>query len=183
VTELKDSGSTGRRRARVLVLGIGNVLMSDDGIGVHVVRELRKRPWAGVLVAEAGTALLDAAPLLGWADRALVIDAFAGAGSPGTIYWGLLDVERSRSNRCSPHELGLCQAIDLLGPRRSHGEVWVMGVEPGRVALGLDLTPALQAAVPRVADLAAQKIAEWRRLRLLPGVPANRNQKKWSIPG
>ena len=151
-----------RRRPRLLVLGIGNALASDDGVGVHVVRELRRHPRAGVLVTETGTAILDALPLLAWADRVVVIDALRAGRAPGTIYWTRLAERGRESSPFSLHELDLSRALTLLPPDRARPEIWVVAVEPERLGLGLDLSPAVRAAVSRVATLVNQKLAQWR---------------------
>ena len=60
---------------RILVLGLGNLLLRDDGVGVQAVRQLQKDPPAGAKVVEVGTAVLDALHLYEWAGRCLAIDA------------------------------------------------------------------------------------------------------------
>ena len=150
------------RRARLLVLGIGNVLMSDDGVGVHAVRELRRRPRAGVLVTEVGTAILDAVSLLAWADRVLVIDAFRVGGAPGSIYRAEpADLWCDRA-RLALHELDLLGALELLPRGRPRPELAVLGVEPERLELGLELSPPVAAALPEVVRMAHETVTRWR---------------------
>jgi hydrogenase maturation protease len=71
---------------RVLIAGVGNVLLSDDGVGVHAVRELQKNPMPGVTVAEIGTAIFHGLHFLENAEHVLVIDATKGGKPPGTVY-------------------------------------------------------------------------------------------------
>ncbi|MHC4499981.1 MAG: hydrogenase maturation protease, partial [Planctomycetota bacterium] len=59
----------------VAIVGLGNLLLSDDGVGIHAVRQLQKDPPEGVAVAEVGTAALRAQELLGQADIVIAIDA------------------------------------------------------------------------------------------------------------
>ncbi len=152
----------GRRRARLLVLGVGNLLMSDDGVGVHVVRELQKRPHAGVLVTEVGTAIFDATSLLGWADRVLVIDALYASGPPGTIYFaGFPSVLQCRGHM-SLHELDISAAMELMPRKWDRPEVFVMGVEPESLAMGLELSAEVLAAVPKVVLEVDAKLKAWR---------------------
>ena len=75
-----------RRPPRILIAGLGNCLLRDDGIGVHAIRSLQQNPPPGVVVAEVGTAVLDALHLLEWAEKILAIDAMQAGGNPGTLY-------------------------------------------------------------------------------------------------
>jgi hydrogenase maturation protease len=152
-----------RRRARLLVLGIGNILMSDDGVGVQAVHELRQRPRSGVLITEVGTAILDALSLLGWADRALVIDAFRAGGVPGSIYWAQPGDFYREPTRLALHEVELLGALELLPPGHARPELFLLGVEPERLDLGLGLSPKVEAALPHVVRIVRETVAEWRR--------------------
>ena len=70
-----------------LILGLGNLLLSDEGVGVHVARALAERELPpGVSVVEAGTAFLDVLSDIEKADRILLIDAMEGGGAPGSVY-------------------------------------------------------------------------------------------------
>ena len=66
-----------------VILGVGNLLMSDDGVGIHAVRELLRDPPAGARIVESGTDFLSALPILESARRVLVLDAVRGKGAPG----------------------------------------------------------------------------------------------------
>ncbi len=148
-----------RRGRRILVAGLGNLLLMDDGVGVHAVRELRRHAGCGVTVAEVGTAVLDALHLIEKADRLLAIDAMRAGGPPGTIYsFGVEDVEQ-RPTEASLHELNLLSALTLA--RRRPREITILGVEPGRIDYGLDLTPVVLEALPRLVDAAGRIVAKW----------------------
>jgi hydrogenase maturation protease len=154
----------GRRRgARLLVLGIGNLLMGDDGVGVHVARELRKYPRAGVLVTEIGSAILEAVPLLTWADRVLVIDALMAHGPPGTIYFAPFERIASQPRKKSLHELDLGTALSFLPDGCSQPEVFVLGVQPANLDWSLDLSPEVLRALPHAVTHANEQLRQWRR--------------------
>ena len=132
---------------RILVLGLGNLLLRDDGVGVQAVRQLQKDPPAGAKVVEVGTAVLDALHLYEWADRILAIDAMRAGGSAGTIYpLQISDVE-DRSVQASLHELSLLAAIRFL-PGGKRPAILILGVEPEIIDYGLDLSPKLETALP-----------------------------------
>ena len=79
--------STSRPVAEVLVLGVGNALLGDEGIGVHVARALRRRgPPRGVEVVDGGTTGFELLPWFENRDRVVLVDAIRASGEPGTIY-------------------------------------------------------------------------------------------------
>jgi hydrogenase maturation protease len=140
---------------------LGNLLLRDDGVGVHAVRALREKPPRRVLCAEVGTAVLDSLHLLSWADKILAIDAMAAGGEPGAVYsFGVGDIAES-ARPASLHELGLLSALRFL-PRKNMTEILILGIEPGLIEYGLGLTPAVQQALPLVTQTAKEIIAHWR---------------------
>ena len=151
-----------RRRLRLLVLGIGNLLYTDDGVGVHVVRELRKRRYASILVTEIGTAMLDALPLFEWADRVLVVDAIQAGGKPGSIYWGELSAIRPRALSHSIHDADIASVLGLMSPHRARPDVFVLGIEPASLELGLDLTATVRSVVSHAIGIIDNTLGGWR---------------------
>lgn len=145
------------RPTRTLVVGLGNVLLKDDGVGVHAVRELRKLLPPRILAVDVGTAVLDALHLFEWADRIIGIDAMQAGGPPGTIYtFGVDDVEDC-GVRASLHAMGLVAALRFLKGRRP--AVSILAVEPETMDCGLELSASVQAALPALVE-AARKMAE-----------------------
>lgn len=149
------------RPPRILIAGLGNYLLMDDGVGIHAVRALQKTPPAGAMVAEVGTAVLDALHLLEWADKILAIDAMQAGGAPGTVYaFGTDDVEKGNI-LASLHELNFLAALNFL-KKRPDPEIVVFGVEPERIDYGLDLTPAVAGALPELTAAAREQVRRWR---------------------
>lgn len=131
----------------ILIVGLGNELLRDDGVGVHAIRQLAAVPPHGVRLEEVGTAVLDALPLFEWADVVLALDAVQAGRRPGTIYRmtaGDVVVPRSTT---SLHELGLLQALHLLPPA-DRPALLILGVEPAELDFGTALTPLVAAALP-----------------------------------
>ncbi len=146
---------------RILVVGVGNELLSDDGVGVHAARELQREPMPGVTVVEIGTAILHGLPFIEEADRVLVIDAAKGGQPPGTMY--LFEPRESAwgGTAKSIHALGLWEAARLLLVGKAP-PITVLGVEPASFQLGLTLSAPVHAALPRLVSLARETIAQWR---------------------
>jgi hydrogenase maturation protease len=143
-----------------LILGIGNCLLSDDGVGVHAARLLQVEPPPETAVLAAETDFLSALPFLERCAKALVIDAMDAGQAPGTLYHCRSEELAETGQRHSLHELGLLEALEFLD--RSHRpEVHILGVQPGRIGLALDLSPDVAAALPQVVHTARQIIAEF----------------------
>jgi len=152
----------GETRPRILVAGLGNSILQDDGIGVHAALALAKLDLPGVICADIGTAVLDGLHLYEWADRIIALDAMEAGGQPGDIY--LLSEADVAGGRCeaSLHELSLKAAL-RLSPEPITADIVVVGVEPHTINYGLDLTRPLQAALPRVVALVRRIIDCWRQ--------------------
>jgi hydrogenase maturation protease len=135
---------------RTLVLGVGNVLLQDEGVGVHVVRALgREPPPSHVSVLEIGTAFLDALAEIEQAERIIIVDAMHGGEAPGTIYRVPFEDCARPAVVASMHGFDLSRVFYLAG-RTSPPEVIVIGVEPARIDWGTELSPELQDAIPAV---------------------------------
>ena len=149
------------RGPRILIAGLGNILLRDDGVGVHAIRELQKNPLPGVLTVEVGTAVLDALHLFEWADRILAIDAMQASGPPGTLYSLRVSDIADRRPQASLHELSLLAALRFLS-KGKQPEIVILGVEPEIIDYGLDLSPKVAAALPAVFHSAREIVNYWR---------------------
>ena len=145
-------------REPYLILGIGNCLLSDDGVGVHAARLLEAEPPPMTAILAAETDLLSALPFLERCAKVLVIDAMDAGQPPGTLYHCRSEELAATGQRHSLHGLGLLEALEFLD--QSHRpEVHILGVQPGRIGLALDLSPNVAAALPEVVRAARQIIA------------------------
>ena len=150
-----------RKGPRILIVGLGNVLLMDDGVGVHAIRELQKSPPSGTRVVEVGTAVLDALHLFQWADRVLAIDAMQAGGSAGAVCsLSVSDVDDHRPQG-SLHELNLLAALRFL-PNGRRPAILILGVEPEIIDFGLELSPKVEAALPTVIHSVREIVNSWR---------------------
>lgn len=150
------------RREPYLILGIGNSLLSDDGVGIHAVNFLRKEPPRNTILVAPGTDFLSAAPFLERCTKALVIDAMDTGQPPGSLHYcssrDLVEIHQIHSL----HELGLLAVLEFLDGK-SRPEVHILGVQPGRIELGLQLSPPVASALPQVVRAARRIIAEFEQ--------------------
>jgi hydrogenase maturation protease len=147
---------------RIVILGIGNLLLSDDGAGVHAARALAADPPPGAESVDAGTDVLSALPFLEQATHALILDAVRGGGEPGALY-RLAETDLSpRGGTCTAHAVNVLAARHLSPPGTPWPEVCILGVEPASLELGTDLSPAVAAALPQLERLAREQVASWQ---------------------
>ena len=131
---LTGSGETEKLSQKIVILGIGNILLSDEGIGVHVANELFKRVLPeNVSVVEGGTDGFRLLNVITEADRLIVIDAVRGEGEPGSIYrFDIDDVKRCPSGfKTSVHQIGILEVIDLSGLIGQTPHTTIIGVDVG----------------------------------------------------
>jgi hydrogenase maturation protease len=148
-----------------VVIGLGNVVLSDDGLGVHAVNRLRHRFAIGgdVELVEGGTAGLLLLPYLADARRVIIIDAIDVGARAGTLV--RLDGKewaRAFDVRMTPHDVGL---VDLLGAAELSGawpeQLVLHGAQPSCTAIGTELTDTVGAALDPLVDAIAAELAGW----------------------
>jgi hydrogenase maturation protease len=137
----------------ISVLGLGNVLMGDDGLGPAVVNAFEAEYAVGsdVQVIDLGTPGLDLLPWLADVDRVILVDTVKSDLPPGTLRVYTKDdlLRHLPMARVGPHDPGVKEALLALEfAGRAPREVVVIGVVPGSTGLALELTPAVAAAVP-----------------------------------
>lgn len=148
--------------ARVVVLGVGNLVMRDEGVGVRCVQRLEAEQALpqGVAAIDGGTSTHELLDELENADLLVIIDAVATGGPPGS----LVRLEGDRipsafSHKLSPHQHGindLLATLALLG--RSPAKIVLHGVTPARIELGMDLSPEVEAALPELVARVASEV-------------------------
>jgi len=152
-------------RKSVTVLGIGNVLYSDEGLGVHVLPELRKalQNYEQVEIIEGAT---DGIRLLGPVEDAeylIVIDAVNANKEPGTLII-LKDDEIPAyfSKKLSVHQLGFHEVLQAAKLRnRWPKEVMLFGIQPASLAFGIGLSEEVRKTVPALIDAVVEQIDRW----------------------
>ena len=134
------------------VLGIGNVLLKDEGIGCHVVHALEGISLPDVQIMDGGTCP-DVVQILEATDKLVIVDAVRGGGIPGQIYrFHLEDVTLEQKPFLSLHDMSLVDNLMSMKLRCSVGETVIIGVEPGEIDWGLELSPELQGKMPQIID-------------------------------
>jgi hydrogenase maturation protease len=144
-----------------VIIGVGNVVLGDDGLGVHAVRRLRERhALPGVELVEGGTAGLLLLGHFAASRPTFVVDAVDADAPPGTLVrLEGAECERALVTGRTVHDVGLA---DLLAAALITG-AWpqrlvLHGVQPGSMAVGTELSPAVAAALDRLVDRIAIEV-------------------------
>lgn len=151
----------------VLVLGLGNTLLGDDGVGIHVIRSLaldrRTPPWLRPL--DGGTLGFRLLEQISRAEAVLIVDAAQLGAAAGTIHLfdrNELAFHVGRTGRISAHEAGLADLLTLARLEGFEpGHLALIGIQPQTVDWGEALSPLVAAATAAACELAVQTARTW----------------------
>ena len=149
--------------SKISVVGIGNLLMQDDGVGVHVVKRLSELDLPeGVNLIDGGTHSYDLVEFFCESNIIIIIDAMQAGGEPGTIYRAPLEeLGLKTDDTCiSLHQLHFVDAMHMVNLLGHHPRAIVFGVEPASIQLSLELSPEIAAKLPRLVELVHNEIIE-----------------------
>ena len=147
---------------KTVVLGIGNELYKDEGVGVHVVRILQAKlpsPDSAVEVIDGGTSP-DIWPLIDGASKLIIVDAVRGGCEPGTIYrFTPQQIVADGGLITSVHQIGILENLSLMELVGGKPEdTVVIGVEPAELEPGLELSAELQERMPKIIQTVLREI-------------------------
>lgn len=156
----EEKSQTGRF-SHILILGVGNLLLSDEGVGVHIAQRMMEMKLPPkVRVVEGGTDGFGLINIILEADRMILIDAVRGGGAPGDLY--RFDVEECNPFpdlfKTSVHQISILEVINLSGLIGSTPRTTVIGVEPKNLEMGMELSPEVEAKVPRVIEIVMEEV-------------------------
>jgi hydrogenase maturation protease len=152
------------KQKKVGILGIGNLLLSDEGFGIHTIHYLEQNYTfpETIRLNDAGTAGIYMAPFLEECDPILVIDVIDIDGEPGSVHcFNSNDIGAGTIPRkMSPHQLGLLEMLEICKFRDCQPEtVEFFCVVPADLQTSMELSPQV---APRVKEI-AERIVEWLR--------------------
>lgn len=150
--------------ANILVLGVGNILMRDEGVGVRVVETLssRYRFPPEVELLDGGTAGMDLVHAISGRRHLVVCDAVIGDGPPGTVLRiAEGGVAAYFQTKLSPHQVGMCDVLATLKlVDRAPSTVTIIGLVPEDIDLGTELSPRLSASLDQAVELVVKELRE-----------------------
>jgi hydrogenase maturation protease len=166
---------------KILVLGIGNLVMTDDGIGVRVVQLLgeRYRFPEEVTVLDGGTLGLDLLPRIEEARRLIIVDAVETGEPPGTLVrLSGEEIPQALETKLSPHQMGLKDLLtvaSLLDYAPEETVLW--GVQPESIEMELRLSAPVEAQLEPLVGKVLEELAAWGM------VPVGVRAKAWPAAG
>lgn len=161
-----------------VVIGLGNPLMGDDGLGLAALARLAEEfevP-SGVELVDGGTWGMNLLPIIEDAGRVLLLDAIHKDAAPGTPYrLAHADLPRYLSTKISPHQVDLHDVLALAELRGTlPAETVALGLQPARVEMIAELSPEIAGGVGRLVAMAVEELASWgHRLEPKPAVAAH----------
>jgi hydrogenase maturation protease len=141
-------------KKKIVVLGMGNLLLKDEGIGVHVANAMQEMPSSGSMELEVvdGGTLPDAPISFGDVDKLIIVDAVKSGGESGVIYrFHTEDIRLDDRVLTSLHQVSLLENLWLTERfGKKPKEVIIIGIEPEEMGWGLELSEKLQKKIPQI---------------------------------
>ncbi len=149
-----------KQTQRTVIIGVGNLLLKDEGIGIHVANALQQMDIGeSVTVIDGGTSP-DLVAYAEAGDRLIIIDAARAGGEPGTIYrLHPADLAPDSGGTFSVHDIGVEQSLKMMALIGNQPkEVIIIGIEPRVIDWGTELSPDLQQKVPEIVKVVLREI-------------------------
>lgn len=158
---VSDVANPGRR----MVLGVGNLLLKDEGFGVHVAQRMEKeraklRIPAGVEIIDGGTLGLDLLHMIEGVDKLIVIDIVNAGQPPGTTFrFRPQDIDAISTRKISFHQVTLFDVFRMADTRgKAPREAVIIAVQPKEVGWGMELSPQLEKKIPDIIKLVLKEL-------------------------
>ena len=157
------AGGQNAPQSSILILGVGNILLGDEGVGVRVIETMQEMNLPDTVeLLDGGTASIDILEFLKNREKVIVVDAVQGGGEkPGTLYrFTPADIRVRKPVYTSLHQIGLLESLTTLEyTGESIQDIIIFGVEVKKLGWSLDLTPDIKAVVPRIIKKVLEEIA------------------------
>ncbi len=153
------------RQYSIVVLGMGNLLRRDEGLGIRALVRLQQLYTIppSIQLVDGGTMGLELLCYLEEAERVLILDAALTDGPPGTLLRATgEEIPAFLGMRTSPHEIALADLMAVTRLRNTEpDEVVVWGMQPNTIELGWELSDIVAAHLDNLAEVAAQELRNW----------------------
>ena len=139
-----------------MILGVGNLLLRDEGVGVHAAVNLQEFPLPDhIEVVEGGTDGFKLFHIIMEADRLIVVDCVKGGDEPGSIYrFDIDDYDHFPDiYKTSVHQISIEEVITLSGTMRTPPKTTVVGIEPDELFMSMELSETVRSKLPKVLEI------------------------------
>lgn len=160
----EQKGQEPAKDQKITILGTGNLLLKDEGIGVHIIQRMEAMELPeNVKLVDGGVAGINLPYLIEGVDKLIVIDCVDAEVEPGAIFrFTPEDVDvPQRDVTMSFHDIGLLEALELAkqdgkGPKTTI----IIGVQPKEIEWGMELTPEIEKVVPDIIEAVLKELEE-----------------------
>jgi hydrogenase maturation protease len=150
---------------RKVVLGLGNLLNKDEGLGVHAIKALdaQRTPFCNVELLDGGVLGLNLLMIVEECDHLLILDAVNKSKPAGTV----IELEKDQiplfsGVKLSQHQITFQEVLGLAAVRGKLPEyIHLIGIQPEDISIGIDLSPTVTKAIPDLIERARNKINAW----------------------
>ena len=153
------------RTGRIVILGVGNLLLRDEGVGVHLIQKLKQTEIGeGVEIIDGGTSLLDFVPQAEDVSKLIIVDAIKLGGKPGTTYKICVDdsLLKGAKGMTSLHQLGVVETLAIAQKMGKLPHTVIIGIEPKEISYGLELSPEIDREMGKMVNLILEEVRDKR---------------------
>ena len=150
---------------RVVVLGVGNLLLKDEGVGVHLIQKLREMEIdERVKLVDGGTSILDFIPQAEDVSKLIIVDAIKLGGKPGKTYRICVDdsLLKEAKGMTSLHQLGVVETLAIAQKMGELPHTVIIGIEPKDIGYGLELSPEIERRMGKMVNLILDEVRDKR---------------------
>ena len=145
---------------KITVLGIGNLLLKDEGVGIHVIEALKKEKLPdNVELVDGGVAGFDLLPVIEGCDKLIVVDALQMDDTAATVYkFDPQQIDILRDENVSLHDMDFFQVLEFAKKHKRVPLTQMFAIVPKEIDTGMELTPQVKAKIPEIVALIKQEI-------------------------
>lgn len=159
MTEIFNNAGPGEK---IIVLGVGNILLRDEGVGVRTIERLRAEYEFpdNVELMDGGTAGLDLLPFLDGADHVIIVDTVKTSEPPGSIFrFTPDDIDKKVPYKTSLHQIGMVEVFAIAEALGRKMKAVIIGIQPEDMSdWGLEMTPTIEAKIPELMGLVLKEL-------------------------
>jgi len=143
-----------------VIIGCGNLLLKDEGVGVHLIEYLKKVDLPkDVELVDGGTAGLNLIDFIKNAQKVVIVDAVKAGGQPGDIYsFSPQDFETETSLKTSLHDITLKDVFRIMRQTDSLPNIKIIGIEPKEIDIGTELSGELKEKLARLSEIVLKEV-------------------------